>query len=155
MQLLIKQSRLSVNHMFRVVFDTVIFVRALLNPHSFSGRLIFEYFKDYHSFLSPSLIEEILSVLGREEIIKRFHLKEVDYPKAFARLLKAISRAEIIKIDEMPSVSRDPQDDKFLATAKKAQADYLVSADKDLLDLKEYEGIKMIDAETFLNILVS
>lgn len=137
----------------RVVFDTVIFVRALLNSHSLSGRLIFEYLKSYRLFLSAQLIEEILEVLGRGEIISRFHLREVDYPKAIARLLKAISYAEIVRIDQIPAISRDSKDDKFLATAKEAEAHYLVSADKDLLDLAEYEGVKIITAEEFLKIL--
>ena len=148
-----RQSKLFVNHMSRVVFDTVIFVRALLDPHSFSGRLIFKYFKHYRLFLSPSLVEEILEVLGRQEIISRFHLREVDYPKALARLLKAMARAEIIEIDEITAVSRDPKDDKFLATAKAANADYLITEDEDLLVLKVYAGVKIINTATFLDII--
>ena len=34
-----------------------------------------------------------------------------------------------------PQVSRDPKDDKFLATAVASEADYVVSEDRDLLDL--------------------
>lgn len=136
----------------KVVFDTVIFVRALLNHRSLYGRLVFEYFKSYRLFLSAQLIEEILEVLGRKEIISRFHLREVDYPKAIARLLKAISKAEMVRINKIPAILRDPKDDKFLATAKAADANYLVSADRDLLDLKEYQGIEIITAETFIKI---
>ena len=139
--------------MLKAVLDTVIFVRALLNPHSFSGRLLFYYLNDYRLVLSSHLIEEILEVLGRKEIIERFHLRQFGYPEAMAHLLKSISSAEIIEIGKIPSVSRDPKDDKFLATAKAANVHYLVSADRDLLDLKEYQGIKIIDAGTFLQIL--
>lgn len=148
-----RRSRLSVNHMSTVVLDTVIFIRALLNPHGFSGRLLFEYSNDYRLVLSLQLIEEILEVLGRREIIERFHLRQTNLPEAMARLIKSINSAEIIEIDEIPAISRDPKDDKFLATAKTANADYLVSADKDLLDLKRYKGVEIIDAETFLRIL--
>lgn len=139
--------------MVRVVFDTVIFVRALLDSRSFSGRLVFEHLRDYRLFLSLFLIEEIVEVLGRREIVKRFHLRQSNYPEAMARLLKSMNSAEIIEIGKIPPVSRDPKDDKFLATAKAANADYLVSADRDLLDLKEYEGVKIISAETLLQIL--
>lgn len=147
-----RRSKLSVNHMLRAVFDTVIFVRALLNPHSFSGRLLFERLNDYCLVLSPNLIEEILEVLGRREIIERFHLRGRNYPEAMACLIKSIDSAEIVEIDEILAISRDIKDDKFLATAKAANADYLVSADRDLLDIKEYEGIKIITVETFLQI---
>lgn len=148
-----RRSGLYANHMPRVVFDTVIFVRALINPHSFCGRLLFEYFNDYHLILSSQLIEEILEVLGREEIVRRFHLRQVNLPEAMARLIKSFAGAEIVRIGNIPAISRDPKDDKFLATARAADADYLVSADKDLLDLKKYEGIKIISAEIFLQIL--
>jgi predicted nucleic acid-binding protein len=46
-------------------------------------------------------------------------------------------------------VCRDPNDDKFLACAIDGQAQYLVSADKDLLDLGTVEDIAIIDAPTF------
>lgn len=139
--------------MIRVVFDTVIFVRALLDSRSFSGRLIFGHSGDYRLFIAQPLIEEIVEVLGRKEIIERFHLRQFNYAEAMARLLKSMGSAEIIEIDKIPSVSRDSNDDKFLATAKAAHADYLVSADKDLTDLKGYAGIKIVNAETFLQIL--
>lgn len=43
-------------------------------------------------------------------------------------------------------------DDKFIATALEAKADYLISADQDLLDIKKYQGIKIIDAESFIKL---
>lgn len=139
--------------MIRVVFDTVIFVRALLDTRSFSGRLIFEYANNYRLFLSRPLIGEILEVLGRKEIIERFNLRQTNYPEAMARLIKSMNKAEIVEIGKISRVSRDSKDNKFLATAKVANADYLVSADRDLLDLKAYEGIEIIDAGMFLQIL--
>lgn len=93
---------------------------------------------------------EILEVLARPEIRGKFRmLEKLDLPK----ILEIIRQAETVELNRVPRVSRDTKDDPFLATAKAAQADYLVSADKDLLDLKEYEGIPIIDAEAFLRIL--
>ena len=48
------------------------------------------------------------------------------------------------------SVCRDPNDNKFISCAIDAEALYIVSGDKDLLDLKEYEGIQMITAAEFV-----
>jgi len=50
-------------------------------------------------------------------------------------------------------VARDPNDDKILATASAAGADYLVSEDLDLLVLREYQGTRIVSAATFLGIL--
>lgn len=139
--------------MLRAVFDTVIFVRALLDSHSLAGRLIFEHLEDYQLILSPEVIEEILEVLGRREIIERFHLRNTNYPKAMARLIKSMNRAEIIQIGQIQPISRDPNDDKFLATAKMGKCEYLVTEDEDLLVLKEYKGIEIINTSTFIDIL--
>jgi len=46
-------------------------------------------------------------------------------------------------------MSRDPTDDKFLECAVSGGADYVVSADADLLSLREVRGIPILDAPTF------
>jgi uncharacterized protein len=45
--------------------------------------------------------------------------------------------------------SRDPDDDKFLECAVAGSADYIVSADADLLILREVQTIPIVDAPTF------
>jgi len=42
------------------------------------------------------------------------------------------------------NVARDPDDDKILECAMEARADIVVSFDKDLLQLKAFEGITII-----------
>lgn len=136
--------------MIRVVFDTVVFVRSLINPYSFWGKIIFQHYHKYRLFVSKEVLQEIFEVLKRPEINSLFHtLKGLDKDA----VIRIISQAEAVEISDIPTVSRDIQDDIFLATAKEAAAQYLVSADKDLLDLKDYQGIKIINAETFLQIL--
>ncbi len=41
-------------------------------------------------------------------------------------------------------ISRDYSDDNILALAKSANAKYIVTGDKDLLTLKEFEGTEII-----------
>jgi len=53
----------------------------------------------------------------------------------------------------VPAVSRDPQDDKFLACVRSAGADYLVTEDKDLLVLEEYEGTRICQPAEFIALL--
>lgn len=45
---------------------------------------------------------------------------------------------------ELSKESRDKKDNKFLICAGEAQAHYIVTSDKDLLDLNEYENAKII-----------
>lgn len=46
-------------------------------------------------------------------------------------------------------ICRDPDDDKFLGCAKDSHALYIVSGDKDLLVIKEYEKIQIVTAKDF------
>ncbi len=54
---------------------------------------------------------------------------------------------------EIRDVCRDPKDDAILETAWLASADYLVSGDKDLLDLKEFRGTKIITPAAYLGLI--
>ena len=136
--------------MLNVVFDTVIFVRSLINPLGKFGKVVFQYSSSYQLFVSKPVVIEIMEVLNCPEVTVLFRtLENLDKE----RVIDIISQAEVVEIFDVPRVSRDTKDDKFLATAKSAKADYLVSEDRDLLDLKEYEGIKIINVETFLKIL--
>ena len=45
---------------------------------------------------------------------------------------------------------RDSDDDKFIACAVSASADFIVSGDKDLLDVGKYKSVKIISASEFL-----
>jgi putative PIN family toxin of toxin-antitoxin system len=54
---------------------------------------------------------------------------------------------------QVPGVCRDSDDDKYLSCAIAANADYIITGDKDLLVLKEYNGIKIITAKEYLEIV--
>jgi predicted nucleic acid-binding protein len=61
----------------------------------------------------------------------------------------------VTPVAEEPSVARDASDDKFLFAAASGRADYLVSADPDLLDLKEFRNIPIVSPWEFLSLLDS
>jgi putative PIN family toxin of toxin-antitoxin system len=139
--------------MLSVVIDTMLFVRALLNSRSLPARIIAAHPERYRLFLSRPVVEEILEVLARPELIQRLQLRQVDYAAAIGGLLASFQQAETVELGEIAAVSRDPKDDKFLATAKAGGANYVVSEDEDLLVLGEYEGIPIINAADFSGLL--
>ncbi len=63
-------------------------------------------------------------------------------------ILKAESIVNRAKVD----ACRDPDDNKFIECAVSAKAVYIVSGDKDLLDLKAYQDIKILTASEFLEL---
>ena len=136
--------------MLRIVIETVVFARRLINPYSRSGQIVFSHNKTYQLFVSEPIVKEILEVLKRPELTSKFHtLKKMDFNK----ILKILSHAQAVEIPNVPNVSRDPKDNIFIATATQAEANYLVSEDKDLLVLKKYKGVKIINTEQFIEIL--
>lgn len=136
--------------MLNVVFDTVVFVRCLINPYSIWGKLIYSYKDHYTLYLSPPVIKEILEVIERPQLKQKYRTTQ---EHGIKQVLQIVSHASIVDIGTISIASRDIKDDKFLATAKAVNADYLVSEDWDLLTLVKYEHTQIVDAETFIEIL--
>lgn len=138
--------------MVRAVLDTVILVRGLMSPYSRWGRLLFDEVESYQFITSPPVLAEYLDVIRRPRLTRKYRSVAERDPQA---VLDRLIRSVVVEIDEVAfvPVCRDPKDDKFLATAQAAGADYLVSEDEDLLVLREYEGTTIVDAQTFLAVL--
>lgn len=136
--------------MVRVVLDTVVFVRALIRSRSICGRLAFEFHTKYQPVTSPDILREILEVLNRPEIrAKSQHYNRI----SLELILSVISSAEVVEPKEQINACRDPHDNKFIEAAIAGNAQYVVSEDKDLLDMGEYQGIRMIDCRSFIELL--
>jgi len=135
----------------KVVLDTVIFVRALINPHGKWGRLLFELSDRYVIVLSPDIIREILSVLYRPSLRRRF--PQMAEPVHVRQVLALLEQAEVVEPSRRLSVCRDPDDDKFFECAVEGWAQYIVSEDKDIMDVGEYQGIKTMTADELVELM--
>ena len=60
-----------------------------------------------------------------------------------------LSKAKFVTVSRKITLCRDPNDDKFLECAVAGKADFVVSADNDLLSLKVIEGIPIANLPTF------
>lgn len=132
------------------VFDTVILVRGLINPFGWCGRLVFEHFDAYELVVSPAMVSEYLSVLARPKLGRKYRSAE---NRDLAAIFRLIASATIVQPAQTPAICRDPSDDKFLAAAKTALASFIISEDRDLLDLGSYEDIQIVNAETIVRLL--
>jgi predicted nucleic acid-binding protein len=54
-------------------------------------------------------------------------------------------------VGSVKNICRDPNDDMVLECAVRAGAKAIVTGDKDLLTLGEYEGIRIVTPRTFLD----
>ena len=134
----------------RVVPDTNVFVSALLwtgNPHRL---LVLAEAGDLTLVTTPAIMEELGEVLGR----RKFRLRIATLQTSVAELMEALlSVVEVIPdLAIEPVIKRDPDDDKILACAVAAQAEWLVSGDDHLLSLKRYKGIPIVTPSRFSRI---
>jgi len=135
----------------RVVLDTVVFVRALINPKGRWGRLLFDLSDRYVIVLSPEIIREIIAVLYRPSLRRRF--PQMADPPQLDRVLELLKEAEVVEPEDKISICRDPADDKFFECALAGSAEYIVTEDKDILAVGEYRGVKPVAAEDFMALL--
>ena len=85
-------------------------------------------------FVSREIFDEVNDVLNRQSIRAKYRqVTDEIVEKFFSRVLK---KAVFIKT-VLPKFkySRDPKDEKYINLAIEAEAAYLVSRDRDLLDL--------------------
>ncbi|MBW1804285.1 MAG: putative toxin-antitoxin system toxin component, PIN family [Deltaproteobacteria bacterium] len=96
---------------------------------------------------SKEIVKELYRVFHYPHIVKRFKPSERDINEFIGMIL---SRAIITKgLFDVKKIKDDPTDNKFLACALEGKADYIVSRDPHLRDLKYYQGIQIADVKTF------
>jgi uncharacterized protein len=99
-------------------------------------------------FTTSELLAELEEVLSRPKFAARLELAN----KTVREVVEEFANAAEIVIPERiePVVIRDPDDDTVLACAVASQSDVIVSGDKDLLDLGEYQDIRILKAADLL-----
>jgi len=132
----------------RAVFDTNLLVSYLLLHRPPIALLIDEQLaKERFTLVSaPVLLEELVRVLRYPRLQRYYDTAQRD---RFVALIAALS--ELVELpEEIPPISRDPDDDRVIACAVVGRADGIVSGDRDLLDLREVGGIPILTAAQFL-----
>ena len=54
---------------------------------------------------------------------------------------------------QLSIIKEDPDDDRILECAVSAGAEYIVTGDKDLLRLKQYDSIRIVNVADFLDVV--
>jgi putative PIN family toxin of toxin-antitoxin system len=133
----------------RVVFDTNTLISGLLWDGNESIVIEKAEIKAIKLFISHQMLEELAGVLKRKKFTKKLEGKEYTIEKAIAKIALISTLIEPnININE---IKEDLADNRVLECAISCKADFIVSGDKHLLNLKEYEGIKIIKAAEFIS----
>lgn len=106
--------------------------------------------KRYKLLYSEATLEELVDVLSRPRLRRRFPLRGRDPRTVFDLILL---RGEAVEPQRRWTVCRDPKDDKFLDVAVEGHAHAIVSGDEDLLVLHPFQGIPIVQPVRFLTML--
>ena len=130
-----------------VVLDTNVFISGIFWKGNFCSQIIDAWRKGKFTLVSSiSIIEELT------EILKDFKIQMPDdMIEEWKNMI--IENSIIIETKNKINIIEHTSDNKFLEVAVEADAEYIISQDKHLLDLKGYKGIKILSPEDFLKVL--
>jgi len=96
---------------------------------------------------SPALIDELQELLT----------VKFGFPAEAGRRVRAEFEllAQVVRPDAVPRIVRDPDDDAVLAAAKTGGCEFIVTGDRDLLDLGTYGAILIVEPRAFLTLMES
>lgn len=130
----------------RVVFDTNVFVSALVIPGSLSEEAYRRAIaREFQLVTSVAILTELAATL-----LTKFGWERA----AVTRAIRSISRvAEVVKTEPHLDVVADPTDNRILECAEKAAADLIVTGDPHLLKLRRFVTTGIVKVSTFLHTL--
>jgi putative PIN family toxin of toxin-antitoxin system len=133
-----------------IVVDTNVLIRATFRKRSPASLRIYQAIKEQTCLLatSPAILAEIREVISRDYIIALTHTT----PAQRTRYMHELQDISMLTTGQgaLTQQSRDRNDNKFLVCASEAQADYLITSDADLLDLKTHEGTRILPPQEFV-----
>jgi putative PIN family toxin of toxin-antitoxin system len=129
---------MSVNHpRIRAVFDCMVFLQAAARRESPAGAcLLLVELDAIELAMSQEIMAEVQDVLTRPRIRQRFPALTDQIVDRFLAALE-VRTAVVAKVPRVFHFERDPKDEPYINLAIAATASYLVSRDKDILDLAD------------------
>ncbi|MFH1536958.1 MAG: putative toxin-antitoxin system toxin component, PIN family [Patescibacteria group bacterium] len=125
----------------KVIIDTNLLNAGNFNPGSSSYKIL------------EQVVKGKLSHVWIEDIKKehKYILSKISKKQGYLDFISSIydSKYEIKNVSKV-KLSEDPDDDKYLGCAKKANADYIIFSDDHLLSIKKYGKTQIFSPTTFL-----
>lgn len=138
--------------MIRAVLDANVFVSAVITTKGNAAQILDAWrAEQFQPVVSQAILEEVERVLRYPRIVKRHRLPE----EQIRRFIDDLAHTAIQTPGELTLsvIKEDPSDNRYLECAIEGEVEYIVSGDQDLLDLGEYQEIRILTPRAFLGIL--
>lgn len=128
----------------RVVLDTNVIIAAFAS-RGLCAELFEVCLVDHTIVISEHILSEI-----QKKLIEKIHL-----PKStFQNIIDYFrSIAEVFEPEHVESVCRDKDDHKIIGTALAGNARFIITGDSDLLSLKKYKSVRIINPREYWTFL--
>ncbi len=125
------------------VFDTNVLVAAIITEGVCSKLLRRSRMGEFSLISCPFILNEFNRILA-----KKLHLSDEEISSVMQLISEPISQVIEHKI-KITGICRDTDDDNIIVCAVAAKADYLVTGDSELLEIREYQGVKIVTPRDF------
>lgn len=125
----------------RVVLDTNVVASAVL--WGGTPRLLLQAARErrFELFTSTAMLAELTDILARRKFAKKIAASQ----RSIDQLVDGYAQlAALVRPAPTPRIAPDPDDDVVIGTALAAKAEFIVTGDKPLLSVDEYQGVKII-----------
>lgn len=127
----------------KVVFDTNVLIAAFVTEGLCAKLLVRAREREFQLVACPFILREFERVLT-----KKFKAAKSEVQDALALAAEA-AQAVVEPKEKVVGVCRDTDDDNVLACVLEAEANYLVTGDADLLELKEFRETRIVAPRDF------
>jgi uncharacterized protein len=128
----------------RIIIDTNLWISFLITKDFTKlDEIIFS--RNCLLIFSQELLDEFLEVARRPKFRRLFSSSDIE------EILETIEEyADFVKIKTKVEVCRDPKDNFLLSLSFDGNADFLLTGDKDLLELAKFSETAIITVSEFL-----
>lgn len=132
------------NNSERIILDTNLWISFLISKDfSKLDKILFS--RKCRLVFSEELMQEFLQVAGRPKFKKYFSSDDLE------AILESIEEyADFVHVTTVITLCRDPKDNFLLSLAIDSNADYLLTGDTDLLDIKKITNTEILTISQFL-----
>ncbi len=135
----------------RIVPDANVFVSALISPTGQSAKILELWKKGKVEVItSPAIVDEVERVTNYPKL-KKYALVSRE-GKRFGRLL-AKQTIQVNPPSTINAIKSDESDNRYIECAYFGKAQFIITGDSHLLELKKYKGIYIVNPTSFLTII--
>jgi len=134
----------------RVVLDTNVVASAILWGGAPRQLLQAARKKRIEIFSSMPMLAEFADILGRRKFARQLAASLLTIDQIVERYAQLTS---VVRPVATPRIAPDPDDDMVIGTALAAKAAFVVTGDKPLLSIADYQGVRIVGVTQAIEII--